>query len=438
MIALLLAVSFSWNAVTNAYPPVQGYRIYYGPTSGQQTISVEAGNNTTGQVTGLPAGSRNYFVVRAYNSVGESGPSNEVFYVEPGPSPTPTPAPTPAPTPTPIPSPTPTPSPSPSPTPSNDLIRYFPREGFISRMWGGEFQGSNNATGPWTTLYVIPSVWVNLEWQQVSVSLAGYRYLRYLAPVESWGGIAEVEFWRGGAKLSGQIFGTPGSWSDHGNTIVNALDGNTTTFWDAPTGGTGNHVGIDTQQSTPTHGPISAQLLGRTGEDIVRHHELGANGVLDVHIRITGLSGVVKNIRITSEGGIWESPLNGQGNWIVALQGSEAFVDFYQNDPAYVVTVTYDDGQVRTATTTTSPPPTPTPTPPPVPTPTPRKLTVSSEREYAPGTQVPVVAPPPPPGHVFDRWAGDTEILSNFLNANTSATVPSSLDVSVTATYKKQ
>ena len=297
MIALLLAVAFSWDAVTNAFPPVEGYRIYYGPTSGQQTVFVEAGNNTTGQVTGLPAGSQNYFVVRAYNSVGESGPSNEVVWLEPMPSPTPEPTPVPTPTPTPSPAPTPTPEPSP----------------------------------------------------------------------------------------------------------------------------------------TPEHGQITAQLLGRTGEDVVGHHALGANGNLDVHIRIFGLDGIVSRIRITSGGGVWETPRNAQGNWIVALQDGDAFIDFWKNLTSYLVVVTYNDGVIRSATTTTAPTPTPTPTP--APTPQPRKLIVSSEREYPPGTQVLISAPPAPPGYVFERWTGDTQILSNFLNPETTATIPSSLDVSVTAIY---
>jgi uncharacterized repeat protein (TIGR02543 family) len=89
-----------WNTVA-ANPAVQGYRLYYGPNPGTQSVYQQiVGNVTTGQITGLTPGVRYYIVCRAYNSSGESGPSNEVSWLEPA-SPTPTPTPSPTPTPTP-------------------------------------------------------------------------------------------------------------------------------------------------------------------------------------------------------------------------------------------------------------------------------------------------------------------------------------------------
>jgi fibronectin type 3 domain-containing protein len=46
-----------------------------------------------------------------------------------------------------------------------------------------------------------------------------------------------------GIKLNGSIIGTPGS--DTGNTIVNAFDGNLSSFFDAPAPGNGDWVGLD-------------------------------------------------------------------------------------------------------------------------------------------------------------------------------------------------
>jgi hypothetical protein len=114
-------------------------------------------------------------------------------------------------------------------------------------MVGGVFEGTNAdpVTGPYTTIYAVTSN-PPLAWSEVNVSLDSYRYLRYRGPNDSFGNIAEVEFYRSGVKVTGTSFGTPGSWSNSGATFEKALDGDVNTFFDAPTG-SGNYVGIDTQ-----------------------------------------------------------------------------------------------------------------------------------------------------------------------------------------------
>jgi glucose/arabinose dehydrogenase len=111
------AVSLAWDAVTQV--AIDGYRIYYGPTSGQESIALDVGNVTTGEVKDLPPGVRIYFVLRAYKGPIESLPSNEVSYVKPVPTqmPTPTPAP---------PTPDPTLTPQPTPTPYLPLVTPQP------------------------------------------------------------------------------------------------------------------------------------------------------------------------------------------------------------------------------------------------------------------------------------------------------------------------
>ena len=69
------------------------------------------------------------------------------------------------------------------------------------------------------------------------------------------------------------------------------------------------------------------------------------------------------------------------------------------------------------------------------PTPTVRSLTVKTK--HMPGDQVPIKAPRNVNGLVFDRWVGDTGALENFTSPNTTATIPSTLDVQVEATYKQ-
>jgi hypothetical protein len=80
----------------------------------------------------------------------------------------------------------------------------------------------------------------------VNADLGNYRYLRYRAPNGSYGNVAEIEFYRNGAKLTGTGFGTPGSWSNLGNTFAKALDGDVKTYFDGPVSD-GNYVGIATQ-----------------------------------------------------------------------------------------------------------------------------------------------------------------------------------------------
>jgi hypothetical protein len=131
------------------------------------------------------------------------------------------------------------------PETSTDKIRFYPRLYHTARMVGGVFEGTNGdpISGPYTTIHTISSE-PPLAWNEISVDLNDYRYLRYRGPGESFGNIAEIEFYRSGVKASGGAFGTPGSWYDLGNTFDKALDGNLETFFDAPIP-TGAYVGID-------------------------------------------------------------------------------------------------------------------------------------------------------------------------------------------------
>src|SRR5688572_3132743 len=70
-------VTLAWNA--NLEPDVARYVIAYGTAPGHYTSTVDVGNRTTWQLSGLAAGQRYYFVAHAYNTRGEmSLPSGEV------------------------------------------------------------------------------------------------------------------------------------------------------------------------------------------------------------------------------------------------------------------------------------------------------------------------------------------------------------------------
>ncbi|HOD36554.1 MAG TPA: fibronectin type III domain-containing protein [Syntrophales bacterium] len=80
-------ISLEWDA--NDEPDLEGYRIYYGTSSGNYTASVDIGNNTHCVISNLEQGVTYYFAATAYDGEGnESGFSEEIVYAvsaaEPG------------------------------------------------------------------------------------------------------------------------------------------------------------------------------------------------------------------------------------------------------------------------------------------------------------------------------------------------------------------
>lgn len=75
-----------WDASSGE---VQGYRVYYGVTQGQYESNRDVGGMTQCSLFNLPLqeGNTYYFVVKAYNTAGESDPSNEVQWTVPDTSP---------------------------------------------------------------------------------------------------------------------------------------------------------------------------------------------------------------------------------------------------------------------------------------------------------------------------------------------------------------
>jgi Divergent InlB B-repeat domain len=132
-----------------------------------------------------------------------------------------------------------------------DQIRYYPRSGFLGRMIGGVFEGTNDdpLSGTYTQIYAITTT-PPLAWTTANANLGNYRYLRYRGPNGSHGNVAEIKFYRDGMKINGTAYGTSGSWRDQGNTFQKALDGDVNTYFDGPTAG-GNYVGIDRGAASP-------------------------------------------------------------------------------------------------------------------------------------------------------------------------------------------
>ena len=68
--------TLAWNSVTD--PSLSGYNVKVGTASGLYSRTITVGNVTSYTVDSLTTGTTYYFSVTAYNSAGESPPSNEV------------------------------------------------------------------------------------------------------------------------------------------------------------------------------------------------------------------------------------------------------------------------------------------------------------------------------------------------------------------------
>jgi hypothetical protein len=131
-------------------------------------------------------------------------------------------------------------------------VRYAPRSNQPGRMVGGVFQGSNDASN-WSTLATVTSTPAVGAYSTLNVSnTSAFRYVRYLSPDGGYGNVADVEFYANGStapstpsssKLTGSYFGTPGSYNNSGNDYLCAIDGSSSSFFDAPTSQA--YVGID-------------------------------------------------------------------------------------------------------------------------------------------------------------------------------------------------
>jgi len=74
-------ITLKWEPA--ATPNVNGYRLYYGTSSGIYTEKLELGNTTTSFISNLTQGRTYYFVVTALTGNAESAPSNEISYTVP-------------------------------------------------------------------------------------------------------------------------------------------------------------------------------------------------------------------------------------------------------------------------------------------------------------------------------------------------------------------
>ena len=124
-------------------------------------------------------------------------------------------------------------------------------------MVGGYFEVSVNDPNFVTGVTKLPAITSQPAdgLNTLNVSLSGtYRYVRYVSPNNSYCNISEMQVFGPGGTVSPipvnkQIIGTPssnttGNFGNSGNTYLKAFDGNTRSFFDAPTAN-GNYIQLD-------------------------------------------------------------------------------------------------------------------------------------------------------------------------------------------------
>jgi hypothetical protein len=141
-----------------------------------------------------------------------------------------------------------------------ERARLFPAEGQAAALAGGKIVGSNaSATNGFVDLALIEAAPAEGEWLEVDVpDAAAYRYVKYYSPGGSFGAVAELELYSGGQRLEGAAFGSAGSLDDTSTVFENALDGDTSTYFQGSVPND-NYVGLDLgaghELAAPTFSP---------------------------------------------------------------------------------------------------------------------------------------------------------------------------------------
>jgi hypothetical protein len=147
--------------------------------------------------------------------------------------------------------------------PAVTSVRFFPRAGAADKMKGGRFTGSNeSATTNFQNLAEIKEAPADGQWTEVKLDKpVRYRYIKYEAPNNSAGNVAEIEFLSGTTKIAGTPFGTNGSRDNSGNDFSKALDGKTDTFFDGAEANN-QYVGLDLGAAVQAASPEFAPKFG--------------------------------------------------------------------------------------------------------------------------------------------------------------------------------
>jgi hypothetical protein len=134
-------------------------------------------------------------------------------------------------------------------------VRLFPAPGGAKAMAGGRIAGSlTSPTNDFVTLATIDKAPEEGKWTTIEIAEPRpYRYVKYIAPEGTHGVIAELAFYSGETKLTGDVFGTVApDGSTH--TPGKVFDGETDTYYkglEADLQYVGIDLGADAQVPEP-------------------------------------------------------------------------------------------------------------------------------------------------------------------------------------------
>jgi hypothetical protein len=125
-----------------------------------------------------------------------------------------------------------------------DRVRVLAPAGNAAAVVGGKIMGSNtSAMNGFVELAAIAAAPAEGTWVELDIRYPeAYRYVKYYAPPNTFGALAEVEFYRGAERLSGAGFGTAAA-PDKGD-YQSALDGNAQSRFEGALPDD-NYVGLD-------------------------------------------------------------------------------------------------------------------------------------------------------------------------------------------------
>ncbi len=256
-------------------------------------------------------------------------------------------------------------SPPPPPPPVSGCgltkVRLLPRQSCCyGRTIGGQIQVSTvGKNGPWQTVVVFSDETAKVWSEATPTNLNGpYKAIRYLAPNDGYGNVAELEFYNGDQKLTGTAFADAGGpWNGlQDRTFEKAFDGNPSTFYDA-NNANGAFVGLELSGcNTPPPPPLPTASCVLTEVRLVRRQDCcngrtvggqiqisaeGKNGPWQTVYTITDESGptsvlTIANAANTTKAVRYLAPNDGYGN--------VAELEFYNDNQKLTGTAFADAG----------------------------------------------------------------------------------------------
>ena len=104
---------------------------------------------------------------------------------------------------------------------------------------------------------------------------------------------------------------------------------------------------VSLKASTPH---VTGVVLGGSGQDVVGTSKQEADGIQDVHIRLSNVAMPLSGVRITTIDAGWESPANGV-DWLAAVRPQndptvvDVYFDYYKQYDSYTAQLTFINGQ---------------------------------------------------------------------------------------------